>query len=111
MSTIKFDIQKFGGGEETQTWSAGVTETAVRQEYANFCTQLDTTEETIRNIDSVRAALEAGWSGQDREDYLTKFQEHTENVIKQIEEYRVAVGKEVDSIIEQWTEFQKGLIS
>lgn len=109
MSTIKFDIQKFGGGAER--WSAGVTESAVREAYANFSKQIDETESVIRNTNAVHQALEAGWSGQDRVDYLARYDQHAERVIAQIEEYRVAVSKEVESIIAQWTEFQSQLIS
>lgn len=109
MSTIKFDIQKFGSGGER--WSAGITETAIRDAYTNFSNQITETQNVIRNTTAVHDALEAGWSGQDREDYLAKYDQHAEKVIAQIEEYRVAVGKEVESIIEQWTEFQGNLIS
>lgn len=109
MSTIKFDIQKFGSGSER--WSAGITESAIREAYRNFKQQIYETTVVIRNTMAVHNALEAGWSGQDRVDYLAKFDQHAEKVIAQIEEYEVAVGKEVESIITQWTEFQSQLIS
>lgn len=109
MSTIKFDIQKFSGGN--QRWTAGITVSAIEEAYKDFNNQIDQTIQTIKDNQAVYNALTQGWMGQDREDYWAKFQKHSDNVIAQIEEYRIAVGVEIASIIDQWTEFQKGLIS
>lgn len=109
MSTIKFDIQRFGSG--SAEWSAGITESAIKEAYTNFCNQITKTQEAISDTAKVHAALEEGWSGQDRVDYLAKFDQHAAHVNEQIEAYKLAVGKEVASIISQWTEFQSNLIS
>ncbi len=109
MSTIKFDIQKFGNGD--QRWTAGVTESAVKEAYADFSKQIDEAENAIKDWQGVADALAAGWRGQDCIDFVQKFLQHAKNVIDQIEEYRTAVGTEIESIIGQWEEFQKGLIS
>lgn len=109
MSTIKFDIQKFGNGD--QRWTAGVTESAIKEAYEDFSKQIEEAENAIKDMSGVGEALVAGWKGQDRIDYMEKFLKHAMNVIDQIEEYKVAVGTEIESIIGQWEEFQKGLIS
>ena len=109
MSNTKLDIQKFGAGGTS--WSAGITESAIKASYDSFCTEIAATEEAIRTFTGVDAALQEGWSGTDCTAYLDKFHTHAEDVCAQIEEYKVAVGKEVESIIAQWTEFQAGLIS
>lgn len=109
MSTIKFDIQKFGNGD--QRWTAGVTESAIKEAYEDFKKQIEEAENAIRDWQGVGLVLALGWRGQDCVDFLDKFKQHAENVIAQIEEYKVAVGNEIESIISQWDEFQKGLIS
>lgn len=109
MSNINLDLQLFGGG--SGNWSSGITESAIKEAFQSFSTQIDETIDAIRNYSKVDEALNAGWSGQDCEDYIDKFHTHAEKVITQIEAYRTAVGTQVDSIIEQWDTFQAGLIS
>ena len=115
MSTIKFDLQLFGPGPvdttgEGGSWTQGVTKSAVESTYDAFSNKIDNAIEAIRDYSGVTAALEAGWSGQDRLDFLEKYRIHTEHVIEQIEEYRTNVRTTVDSIISQWEEFQTNLV-
>ncbi len=107
MSTIKFNIQMFGGGSD---WSAGVTKSAVDAAFDSFSAEIDATMEAIRDYGSVDAAFEAGWSGTDRDAYLEKFHKHAEDICQVIEEYRSAVQKQKDDIISNWESFQSGLI-
>lgn len=110
MSTINLDIQKFNAGGNG-TWTHGVTKSAMESAYQDFCTKIETTKEAILNYQEVSAALEEGWSGQDRIDFMEKFDVHCHNVCDQIDEYKVAVGQMVDKIIAEWESFQNGLIS
>lgn len=109
MLKVKLDIQKFGPGGKTFT--AGVTESAIRGAYDEFHNRIIATNDAIGNIGPVRAALEAGWSGQDCQDFLDKFDAHQQNVQKQILEYDAAVKAAVEKLIEEWKAFQAGLIS
>lgn len=112
MLKIKLDIQKFGGGgSSSHVFTAGVTRSAIEAAYNDFHNQIVQTNEAIGNIGEVRAALEAGWSGQDCQDFLEKFDAHQQNVQKQILEYDVAVKAAVDKLIAEWEAFQAGLIS
>ena len=115
MLKIKLDVQMFGGKKEAgpsgPVFSSGITESAIRAAYDDFHNQIVATNEAINDISAVRSAFEAGWSGKDREDYLAKFDAHQKNVQKQILEYDAAVKVAVDKLIEEWTEFQAGLIS
>ncbi len=111
MLKVKLDIQLFGPGGGARTFTAGVTESAIRAAYDDFHNQIVAVNEAIGNIGPVRNALEAGWSGQDCQDYLAKFDAHQQNVQKQILEYDVAVSKAVEKLIEEWRAFQAGLIS
>lgn len=108
MSNIKFNLQMFAGGAD---WSEGITESAIRSAYDTFSTDIDNAIDAIKNYASVDEALREGWSGQDCEKYLTKFHDHAAKIVTQIDDYRTAVKGQVDSIIEQWDEFQAGLIS
>jgi uncharacterized protein YggL (DUF469 family) len=114
MLKSKLDIQRFsngGGGTSSRTFTAGVTKSAIQQAYDDFHNQIIATNETIGNIDGVRNALEAGWSGKDCQDFLDKFDAHQQNVQKQILEYDAAVKVAVDKLIDEWEQFQSGLIS
>ena len=107
MSKIKFDIQMFSGGGN---WTAGVTQSAIHSAYDKFSSAIDEANEAIMNYKAIDSALTSGWSGQDCTDFLDKFHTHATHVTEQIDEYRSAVSKEVDSIISQWSEFQSTLI-
>lgn len=109
MSTIKLNIQLFGGGGSN--WTEGVTQSAVQAAYDQFSSKIDDVETSIMNYGPVDAALQAGWSGQDCANYIEKFHQHASNVCNHIEEYRTAVKTTVDSILAQWESFQSGLIS
>ena len=112
MLKVKLDIQRFGGdGGGGRTFTAGVTESAIRAAYDDFHNQIIATNEAIGNIGPVRSALEAGWSGKDCQDFLDKFDAHQQNVQKQILEYDAAVSAAVEKLIEEWRAFQAGLIS
>lgn len=112
MLKVKLDIQLFGDdGSGGRTFTAGVTESAIRAAYDDFHKQIVAVNEAIGNISGVRSALEAGWSGQDCQDFLDKFDAHQQNVQKQILEYDVAVSNAVNKLIEEWKVFQAGLIS
>ncbi len=112
MLKVKLDIQKFGaGGAGGRTFTAGITKSAIEAAYDDFHNQIIATNEAINNIGPIRAALEAGWSGQDCQDFLDKFNAHQQNVQKQILEYDVAVKAAVDKLIAEWEAFQAGLIS
>lgn len=112
MSDIKFDLQLFGGGAAGGSqWTEGITQSAVDAAYDAFSAKIDQVEEAIKNYAAVDAALEAGWSGTDRDAYLEKFHQHAETVCSQIEEYRTAVKNTVEEIKAQWESFQSGLIS
>ena len=113
MLRSKLDIQKFGsnGDGGGRTFTAGITESAIRAAYNDFHNQIVKTNEAIAEYKSVRDALEAGWSGQDCQDFLTKFDAHQQNVQDQILEYDAAVKAAVDKLIEEWRTFQAGLIS
>ena len=73
MLRSKLDIQKFGSDGGGRTFTAGITESAIRAAYNDFHNQILETNEAIGDILPVRAALEAGWSGKDCEDFLNKF--------------------------------------
>ena len=107
MSTMKLNIQLFGGGSK---WTAGITESAIDEAYKDFCTKISETETAIRNYNKVDEALKKGWSGKDCEDYLTKYHAHAESVCSQIEEYKVAVGKALEDLKANWAQFQNSLI-
>ena len=107
MSTIKFDIQLFGGGG----WSEGITKSAVQAAYDQFSAKIDEVQTAIMNYAGVDAALSAGWSGEDCVQYLEKFHEHAANICGHIEDYRTAVNTTVSNVIAQWESFQSGLIS
>ncbi len=112
MLKIKLDVQRFkGDGGAAPTFTAGITTSAIRAAYDDFHNQIIATNEAIGNISTVRAALEAGWSGKDCQDYLDKFDKHQQKVQEQILEYDAAVKVAVEKLINEWTEFQAGLIS
>jgi uncharacterized protein YukE len=108
MSTIKLNIQLFGGGGG---WTEGVTQSAVQATYDAFSAKIDDVQTAILNYGPVDSALAAGWSGQDCQMYCEKFHQHAQNVCNHIEDYRTAVKATIDSIISQWESFQAGLIS
>ena len=107
MSTMKLNIQLFGGGSK---WTAGITESAIDDAYKDFCSKILDTENAIKDYSSVDEALKKGWSGKDCEDYIAKYHAHAESVIVQIEEYKVAVGKAIEGLKANWAAFQNGLI-
>ena len=109
MSTIKLNIQLFGGGGAG--WTEGVTQSAVQAAYDQFSSKIDDVENSIMNYGAVDAALQKGWSGQDCVTYIERFHQHATNVCNHIEDYRTAVKATVDSILAQWESFQSGLIS
>jgi hypothetical protein len=104
---MKLNIQLFGGGTK---WSAGITESAIDQAYKDFCARIALTENAIKSYSAVDEALKNGWSGKDRDDYIAKYHAHADSVIAQIEEYRLAVGKAIEDLKANWTNFQNGLI-
>ncbi|MBQ6285224.1 MAG: hypothetical protein IJK67_02805 [Bacilli bacterium] len=108
MLKVKLDIQKFGGGAN---FTAGITKSAIEAAYEEFHAEIVATNEAIGNIDRVREALTAGWSGKDCEDFLKKFDEHQKSVVKQVSEYDTAVKAAVAKLISEWETFQSGLIS
>ncbi len=109
MSTIKLNIQRFGAGGGAD-WSSGITKSAVQTALDNFNQVIQEAEDAIMNYASVDSALQAGWSGVDCQNYLEKFHTHAQDVKDKIENYRQAVSKEAQSIIEQWETFQQNLI-
>ena len=117
MLKIKLDIQKFSGGKADSAaaagpvFTAGITKSAIEAAYQEFHEQIIATNEAIGDIAGVRAALEAGWSGKDCQDFLEKFDKHQQNVQKQILEYDAAVKVAVGKLIDEWETFQAGLIS
>jgi uncharacterized protein YukE len=108
MSTCKLNIQLFGGGG---SWTQGVTVSAINTAFDTFKSDCEAAKEAINNYSNVDAALQAGWSGDDCTQYLEKFHQHAANVCAEIDEYVTAVRGTLDKIIDQWAEFQAGLIS
>ena len=108
MSTIKLNIQLFGGGV---AWTQGVSVSAVNTAFDTFKTDCEEAKTAIMNYGKVDTALQEGWSGEDCVQYLNKFHLHAQNVCDEIDDYVSAVKVTVDKIIDQWTEFQAGLIS
>lgn len=121
MSKFKLNIMLFsdGGGEAaaaegaatTGSWTEGVTKSAIENTLAQFDEKIQAAVDAINNFTAVETALEEGWSGQDRVDYVEKFHQHAKNVIAEITEYKAALHKTVDDVIAQWETFQQGLIS
>lgn len=108
MSKFKLNIQLFGDGGAN--WTEGVSKAAIQNTVAEFDKKISDTVAAINNTQSLEATLAAGWSGQDRVDYMEKFHKHAANIIKDIEKYQNALHKTIDDVIEQWERFQKGLI-
>ena len=108
MSTIKLNIQLFGGGGG---WTEGVTQSAVNAAYDQFSAKIDEVQTAIMNFGPVDGALTAGWIGQDCVTYLERFHQHAQNVCNHIDEYRTAVKATVNSILSQWESFQASLVS
>lgn len=121
MSKFKLNIMLFsdGGGEgaangaagTTGSWTEGVTKSAIENTLAQFDEKIQAAVDAINNFSAVETALEEGWSGQDRVDYVEKFHQHAKNVIAEITEYKAALHKTVDDVIAQWETFQQNLIS
>ena len=123
MSEFKLNITLFGGGGDaaataetaaetaTGSWTEGVTKSAIENTLAQFDEKIQAAVDAINNFGPVETALEEGWSGQDRVDYVEKFHQHAKNVIAEIEEYKSALHKTVDEVIAQWESFQQSLIS
>ena len=109
MLKIKLDVQKFSGGG--QDFTAGVTKSAIEKAYDDFHKLIVKTNDAIGDFKEVRKALEKGWSGKDREDFLNKFDVHQQHVQEQIKVYDDAVSVAVQDLIEEWEKFQAGLIS
>ena len=115
MLNIKLNIQRFSSGSSSSgifsQWSAGITQSGITDILTQFKNEIEDAEEAIKSYDGVDFALQAGWSGQDCDDYLEKFHEHAQDVCDDIDKYKEAVAAEVDKIIAQWEDFQKGLVS
>lgn len=121
MSKFKLNIMLFsdGGGEgaangtagTTGSWTEGVTKSAIENTLAQFDEKIQAAVDAINNFTAVETALEEGWSGQDRVNYVEKFHQHAKNVIAEITEYKAALHKTVDDVIAQWETFQQNLIS
>ena len=121
MSKFKLNIMLFsnGGGEAAATegaattgsWTEGVTKSAIENTLAQFDEKIQAAVAAINTFTAVETALEEGWSGQDRVDYVEKFHQHAKNVIAEITEYKAALHKTVDDVIAQWETFQQNLIS
>ena len=120
MSKFKLNIKLFSGGGgdaaaattgTTGSWTEGVTKSAIENTLAQFDEKIQAAVDAINNFTAVETALEEGWSGQDRVDYVEKFHQHAKNVIAEIEEYKSALHKTVDEVIAQWESFQHSLIS
>lgn len=120
MSKFKLNIVLFGKGNDgaaanagaaTGSWTEGVTKSAIENTLAQFDEKIQAAVDAINNFSAVETALEEGWSGQDRIDYVEKFHQHAKNVIAEITEYKAALHKTVDDVIAQWETFQQNLIS
>lgn len=121
MSKFKLNIMLFSkGGDEgaangaagtTGSWTEGVTKSAIENTLAQFDEKIQAAVDAINNFTAVETALEEGWSGQDRVDYVEKFHQHAKNVIAEITEYKAALHKTVEDVISQWETFQQNLIS